>query len=75
MKIKNEYVRKPKKCPACKQERVAPILYGYPTQEAFESGKYFIGGCTEEIGAKQYYWGCLDCEFRLYKKKSHTLYS
>lgn len=65
--IKNEYVRKPKKCPACKQEHVAPILYGYPTYEDSVSGKYFIGGCTIERG-RQYHWGCLDCEFKLYKK-------
>jgi Leucine-rich repeat (LRR) protein len=71
--IKNEYVRKPQKCPACKQERVAPILYGYPTPEAFESGKYFIGGCTIVLDRKQYYWGCLDCGFRLYK--NHNIFS
>lgn len=39
--IKNEYVRKPKKCPACKQENVASILYGHPTEEAFVSGKFY----------------------------------
>ncbi len=67
--IKNEYVSKPKKCPACKQERVAPLRYGYPTEEAFESGKYFIGGCTIKFGRRQYSWACLDCEFGLYKKE------
>lgn len=67
--IKNEYVRKPKKCPACKQEKVAPILYGYPTEEAYASGKYFIGGCTiHGLITDEYHWACLDCGFRLYKK-------
>lgn len=44
LKIKNDYVRKPKKCPACKQERVVPIVYGYPTPEAAEGDKYFLAG-------------------------------
>ncbi len=53
------------KCPKCKSEHVAPIMYGYPMFEAFEAaerGEIILGGCVVEMGNPDY--GCLDCEFR-----------
>jgi hypothetical protein len=36
-----------KNCPVCGWEFL-PILYGYPSKEAFESKEFFIGGCIIE---------------------------
>ena len=47
MKSKNE------KCEACGKTTVVPILYGLPTEEAFESarrGEIALGGCIVDIG-------------------------
>lgn len=78
--IKNEYVRKPQKCPACKQERVAPLRYGYPSEEtikAIDSNKIFHGGCGIRLvmGKKLYDWVCLDCEFGLYRKSGEKSFA
>ena len=35
-------------CPKCKSDRTVPILYGYPSHEAFEAeerGDLILGGC------------------------------
>ena len=35
-------------CPKCRSDRTAPILYGYPSHEAFEAeerGELILGGC------------------------------
>jgi hypothetical protein len=60
-------VTRSKKCPKCgKTDEVVPILYGYPTQEAWEqekAGKIYLGGCMEEIGAPQLYCKRCDNEF------------
>ena len=38
-------------CPKCRSDRTAPILYGYPSHEAFEAeerGELILGGCEME---------------------------
>lgn len=53
------------KCPKCKSEHTARILYGMPTYEAFElaeRGELILGGC--EIWPGQPDYGCLDCKFQ-----------
>jgi hypothetical protein len=42
--------RKPKpKCPHCGSTKTTPIVYGYPTEEAFAAeakGRIHLGGCV-----------------------------
>lgn len=55
----------PQRCPACGSERVAPIIYGYPSAEAgaaAERGELVLGGCMVWFGAPQ--WECLACGAR-----------
>ena len=52
-------------CPKCKSEHTAPIMYGYPTPEAWEAserGKIIPGGCM--VFPHQDDYGCLDCNHR-----------
>jgi hypothetical protein len=47
-------------CPECNSDRVARILYGYPTLEALEEaekGKLYLGGCI--LG--EHFWHCWNC--------------
>ena len=49
-------------CPGCKSDKVIPILYGYPTHEAFlsvEEGKLVLGGC--EVSDEAPNWHCKEC--------------
>ena len=49
-------------CPSCKQKRGVNIVYGYPTEEAFEEAarnEAVLGGCMQEIGAPDRQ--CLSC--------------
>ena len=42
-------------CPKCRSGRTAPILYGYPSHEAFEAeerGELILGGCEMIDGIK-----------------------
>ena len=53
--------RKPRKCPHC-GGKVVPIIYGEPTQEAFEAserGEFVLGGCC--INELSPDWECLRC--------------
>lgn len=50
------------KCPLCGTPGV-PILYGFPTHEAFEAaerGELIIGGCTVELD-RNVDLGCSNC--------------
>ena len=50
------------KCPKCKQTTGADIIYGFPTEEAFEQAERneaVLGGCMQEIGAPDRQ--CLSC--------------
>ncbi len=54
--------RKPPKCPACRSDRVRPILYGEPVPsdgEAAKRGELVIGGCLICEGMPT--WDCADC--------------
>ncbi len=49
-------------CPDCHSSDVVPILYGYPSAEAFEAaarGELIIGGAN--IDADNPRWGCRIC--------------
>jgi len=55
--------KKPKHCPKCQSKKVIPIIYGMPTEEAFEEaekGKLMIGGCC--VSDKSPQWYCADCQ-------------
>ena len=41
--------RKPIICPHCKKREVKPSMFGMPTQEAFQSGKWHIAGCEPDF--------------------------
>lgn len=53
-------------CPKCKSENIAPIMYGYPSREAFEEaekGNLKLGGCEILIdGFAMPDRFCKDCE-------------
>lgn len=53
-------------CPKCRSDRTAPILYGYPSHEAFEAeeqGELILGGCEMIDGMPHEDYGCLDCGY------------
>lgn len=48
-------------CPECHSSDVLPILYGYPSAEAFEAaarGELLIGGSSDGDHPR---WGCRSC--------------
>jgi len=52
-------------CPKCKSNNIIPIMYGYPTYEAFEEaekGNIKLGGCEVIIGCDMPDRFCKDCE-------------
>lgn len=62
------------KCPRCGKERVIPIVYGLPSDEAFkqkEKGNIRLGGrCVSgfvnekgELVSSDPRWYCKDCEW------------
>ena len=58
-------------CPKCKSDRTVPILYGYPSHEAFEAeerGELILGGCEMIDGMPHEDYGCLDCRYRWSKE-------
>ena len=58
-------------CPKCRSDRTAPILYGYPSYEAFEAeerGELILGGCEMIDGMPHEDYGCLDCRYRWSKE-------
>ena len=51
-------------CPECgKVGTIRKILRGYPTQEAFESGDFVIGGCMVNGDGSDPKVGCLECSW------------
>lgn len=58
-------------CPKCKSDRTAPILYGYPSHEAFEAaerGEILLGGCELIDSMPHEDYGCLECGYRWSKE-------
>ena len=52
-------------CPRCASPRVAPIMYGYPSDmegalKAAEQGEVVLGGCV--ITGNDPKWQCLECK-------------
>jgi hypothetical protein len=73
MKMKNEFSRKPSKCPECGPGKIADIHYGMPgfsneLQKEMESGRIVIGGCC--ITDDDPMWQCADCHADFYKTKA-----
>ena len=48
-------------CPTC-QTTLQTVLYGMPTAEAADSGKYLIMGCTIQDDSPSEKWFCPECE-------------
>jgi hypothetical protein len=59
------------KCPKCRMsDAVVPIMYGYPSHEAWEKrdrGELALGGCTVEEKAPDY--RCTECQYEWQKGK------
>ena len=57
-----------KRCPKClKNDKVIPILYGEPTQEAMkksEQGLWHLGGCIVDSDSPKWYCKRDRIEFR-----------
>jgi len=50
------------KCPKCGSRSVAPILYGYPTEESINKahrGELHLGGCI--VSGDDPKWSCKEC--------------
>jgi len=61
--------RKPRKCPACSSASVVSILYGMPSNEAFEkaqAGRIALGGCC--ITGDDPAWQCICCDALIYRE-------
>jgi hypothetical protein len=55
----------PPPCPSCGSNKVVPILFGYPTEEAFEEaarGEIVLGGCCIMGDGSDPKWQCLQCD-------------
>ena len=66
-KIRHSSKNQPSQCPGCGSEKVARILRGYPTPEAFaeeKRGAIVLGGCV--ITGDDPSWQCLDCQVVIY---------
>ena len=51
-------------CPECGEVgTIRKILWGMPTQEAFESGDFVIGGCIVNGDGSDPKYGCLKCSW------------
>lgn len=51
-------------CPECGDVgTIRKILWGMPTQEAFESGDYIIGGCLVRGDGNDPTYGCTMCSW------------
>ncbi|SDO29203.1 hypothetical protein [Halobacillus aidingensis] len=60
-----------KQCPRCHSKKVATILYGEPTYEAYqqaEEGKVVLGGCCVLFDGPEY--SCNDCGYRWNKREA-----
>jgi hypothetical protein len=58
-------LRRPDACPACRGDTLLRILYGFPTQDAFErivAGEAVSGGCSMEPWQPD--WQCQSCGHR-----------
>ncbi len=58
-------------CPKCGSTKTVPILYGYPSYEAFEAaerGEILLGGCELIDGMPHEDYGCLECRYRWSKE-------
>ena len=51
-------------CPECGEiGTIRKILWGMPTQEAFDSGDFVIGGCMVNADGSDPKVGCLECSW------------
>ena len=57
--------RQDPKCPKCDSDKVAPIVFGYPSNELFEwadRGEVSLGGCCVTPNDPE--WHSKDCEYQ-----------
>ena len=65
------FLRKPRKCPACKSTGVASILYGSPVfspelEADLEEKRIVLGGCV--VTEDDPRWQCTACDALFYRK-------
>ena len=64
--------RKPIICPRCGKKEVRPSMFGMPSPEVWESGKWHIAGCMPDFPEHRT-WGCLNCDAAFWKDTKHNL--
>jgi rubredoxin len=65
------FMRKPRRCPACRSSKIATIQYGLPaiSEKLFQDvaeGKLILGGCVIHDGLPD--WRCSECGLDCFKK-------
>ena len=61
------------RCPECRQKTGIEILYGHPTEEAFEAAQrneFKIGGCCMEIDAPERHCTACGHEWMIQRRKT-----
>ena len=64
--------RKPIICPRCGKKEVRPLMFGMPSPEVWESGKWHIAGCMSDFPEHRT-WGCRNCDAAFWKDTKHNL--
>ena len=64
--------RKPIICPRCGKKEVRPSMFGMPSPEVWESGKWHIAGCMPDFPEHRT-WGCRNCDAAFWKDTKHNL--
>jgi len=64
--------RKPIICPRCGKKEVRPSMFGMPSPEVWESGKWHIAGCMPDFPEHRT-WGCRNCDAAFWKDSKHNL--
>ena len=58
--------REPAICQLCQAKEVRPSMFGMPSPEVWESGKWHIAGCMPDF-PKHRTWGCRNCDAAFFK--------
>jgi ribosomal protein L37AE/L43A len=68
--MRNDYSKKPRKCPNCGSKNIARIQYGMPVyseklEKDLAKNKIVLGGCV--ISGDDPKWQCTNCKERFFK--------
>ena len=58
--------------PSLRKERSKTSMFGMPTQEAFQSGKWHIAGCEPDF-PRHRDWGCNNCDAAFFKESESVV--